>query len=160
MSWPAANPTGRPPMRSRTRCQVCTRLRSAPCRSLGHHDVAGPREESSECRKVASAVPLGVSRRLGDDDDNTSDRNESGNDFPKSNSLTKKRVAIDSTMIGCNAPIVVAFTMVVVFTAVKNRTTSMPSEIPPAAECLRTLSVGLLPRRITRKIANEYTVNR
>ena len=150
MSWPAANPTGAPPTPSRTRCRACTRLRSAPGRRLTSR-CSRPREECSERCKVAGAVPLGV-RRLGDDDDNASDRNERSDDLEVE--LARQAGCDRQHNDGCNAPIVVAFTMVVVFTAVG---TEQHHAERDAACCgmFENPQRGLLPRsRSTRKITN------
>ncbi len=58
----------------------------------------------------------------------------------------KNRAAITPTTIGCIEPMIVALTMLVSFTAEKNRAMSAPSAMPPHIELRMTRSRNGVPR--------------
>ncbi len=73
----------------------------------------------------------------------------------------KKRAAITPTTIGCIDPMIVALTMLVSFTAEKNRAMSAPSAMPPHIESRMIRSRNGVPRmRIQTMIARPKNANR
>ena len=73
----------------------------------------------------------------------------------------KNLAAITPTTIGCIEPMIVAFTMLVSFTAEKNRAMSAPSAIPPHIESRMTRSRNGVPWTLIQTIStSEKNANR